>query len=158
MARPSLEIADIFRNQGGAWRAANAGHVSRDQVGVMRAVERCWTAALGGQVARCEDCAHEHIAYNSCRNRHCPKYQASAARDWLAAREAELLPVGYFHVVFRRHRRTHGAARGNDTGYLPSDHELTNPQARRLREWLRGRWVDEWLLRGDASRSNLPLG
>ena len=66
----------------------------------MNAIERCRTAALGGHVARCEDCAHEHIAYNSCRNRHCPKCQAGAARDWLAAREAELLPVGYFHVVF----------------------------------------------------------
>ncbi len=66
----------------------------------MSAIERCRTAALGGHVARCEDCAHEHIAYNSCRNRHCPKCQAGAARDWLAAREAELLPVGYFHVVF----------------------------------------------------------
>ena len=78
----------------------NAGHVSLEQLKVMSAVERCRSAALGGHVARCEDCAHEHIAYNSCRNRHCPKCQAGAARDWLAAREAELLPVGYFHVVF----------------------------------------------------------
>jgi len=100
MARPSLEIADIFRDHGAAWRSANAGHVSLDQMKVMRAIERCRTAALGGHVARCEDCAHEHIAYNSCRNRHCPKCQAGAARAWLAAREAELLPVGYFHVVF----------------------------------------------------------
>jgi hypothetical protein len=96
----SLEVADIFRDHGPAWRAANAGHVSLDQLGVMSAVERCRTAALGGHVARCEDCAHEHIAYNSCRNRHCPKCQAGAARAWLAAREAELLPVGYFHLVF----------------------------------------------------------
>ena len=100
MPRPSLEVADIFRDHGDAWRAANAGHVSLDQLKVMSAVERCRTAALGGHVARCEDCAHEHIAYNSCRNRHCPKCQAGAARKWLAAREAELLPVGYFHVVF----------------------------------------------------------
>jgi len=100
MGRPSLEVADIFRDHGPAWRAANAGHVSLDQLKVMRAVARCRTAALGGHVARCEDCAHEHIAYNSCRNRHCPKCQAGAARDWLAAREAELLPVGYFHLVF----------------------------------------------------------
>ena len=100
MGRPSLEIADIFRDHGPAWRADNAGHVSLDQLKVMSAVERCRTAALGGHVARCEDCAHEHIAYNSCRNRHCPKCQAGAARDWLAAREAELLPVGYFHLVF----------------------------------------------------------
>jgi hypothetical protein len=100
MPRQSLEIADIFHDHGPAWRAANAGHVSLDQFKVMSAIERCRTAVLGGHVARCEDCAHEHIAYNSCRNRHCPKCQAGAARDWLAAREAELLPVGYFHLVF----------------------------------------------------------
>jgi hypothetical protein len=100
MPRPSLEVADIFRDHGAAWRAANAGHVSLAQLKVMSAIERCRTAALGGHVTRCEDCAHEHIAYNSCRNRHCPKCQAGAARDWLAAREAELLPVGYFHLVF----------------------------------------------------------
>ncbi len=100
MPRPSLEVADIFRDHGAAWRLANAGHVSRDQLKVMSAIERCRTAALGGHVARCEDCAHEHIAYNSCRNRHCPKCQGAAARDWLADREAELLPVGYFHLVF----------------------------------------------------------
>ena len=100
MLRPSLEVADIFRDHGAAWRTANAGHVSLDQLKVMSAVEQCRTAALGGHVARCEDCAHEHIAYNSCRNRHCPKCQAGAAKAWLAAREAELLPVGYFHVVF----------------------------------------------------------
>ncbi len=97
---PSLEVADIFRDHGAAWRAANAGHISLEQLKVMSAIERCRTAALGGHVARCEDCAHEHIAYNSCRNRHCPKCQAGAARAWLAAREAELLPVGYFHLVF----------------------------------------------------------
>jgi hypothetical protein len=95
-----LEVADIFRDHGPAWRADNAGHVSLDQLKVMSAVEHCRTAVLGGHVARCEDCAHEHIAYNSCRNRHCPKCQAGAARAWLAAREAELLPVGYFHLVF----------------------------------------------------------
>jgi len=100
LPRSSLEVADIFRDHGAAWRAANAGHVSFAQLKVMSAVERCRTAALGGHVARCEDCAHEHIAYNSCRNRHCPKCQAGAARAWLAAREAELLPVGYFHLVF----------------------------------------------------------
>jgi hypothetical protein len=100
LLRPSLEVADIFRDHGAAWRGANAGHVSLAQLKVMRAIERCRTAALGGHVARCEDCAHEHIAYNSCRNRHCPKCQAGAAREWLAAREAELLPVRYFHLVF----------------------------------------------------------
>jgi hypothetical protein len=100
MARPALEVADIFRDHGGAWRHANRGHVSLSQLKVMSAIESCRTAALGGHVARCEDCAHTTIAYNSCRNRHCPKCQAAAAREWLAAREAELLPVPYFHVVF----------------------------------------------------------
>jgi hypothetical protein len=100
MLRPSLEVADIFRDHGAAWRAANAGHIGLTQLKVMSAIERCRTAALGGHVARCEDCTHEHIAYNSCRNRHCPKCQSGAAKAWLAAREAELLPVRYFHLVF----------------------------------------------------------
>jgi len=98
--RPKLEVADIFRDHGAAWRAANAGHVSLDQLKVMSAIERCRTAALGGHVERCEKCSHTVIAYNSCRNRHCPKCQGAAAREWLAEREAELLPVPYFHVVF----------------------------------------------------------
>jgi hypothetical protein len=98
--RPALEVADIFRGHGPAWRQANAGHVSLDQLKVMAAIERCRTAALGGHVLRCENCAHTLIAYNSCRNRHCPKCQGAAAREWLAEREAELLPVPYFHVVF----------------------------------------------------------
>src|SRR5881392_1289547 len=100
MTRPVREVADIFRGHGPAWRQANAGHVSLDQLKVMSAIERCRTAALGGHVARCEDCAYTTIAYNSCRNRHCPKCQGAAAREWLAAREADLLPVPYFHVVF----------------------------------------------------------
>jgi hypothetical protein len=98
--RPALEVADIFRDHGAAWRAANAGHVSLDQLKVMTAIERCRTAALGGHVERCEKCAHTVIAYNSCRNRHCPKCQGAAAQQWLAEREAELLPLRYFHVVF----------------------------------------------------------
>jgi predicted Zn-ribbon and HTH transcriptional regulator len=100
MAGTSLEVADIFRDYGTAWRATNAGHISLTQFKVMNAIERCRTAALGGHVARCDDCAYEHIAYNSCRNRHCPKCQSGAAKAWLAAREAELLPVRYFHLVF----------------------------------------------------------
>ena len=102
MSRPALEVADIFRDHGAAWRRANAGHVSLGQMKVMSALERCRTAALGGHVARCENdkCAHTIIAYNSCRNRHCPKCQGAAAREWLAEREAELLPVPYFHVVY----------------------------------------------------------
>jgi hypothetical protein len=100
MPVPSLEVADIFRDHGAAWRAANVGRISLNQLKVMSAIERCRTAILGGHVAKCEDCAHEHIAYNSCRNRHCPKCQSTAAKTWLAAREAELLPVRYFHLVF----------------------------------------------------------
>ena len=100
MSRPALEVADIFRADGPAWRRANAGHVSLGQLKVMSAIERCRTAALGGHVARCEECDHTRIAYNSCRNRHCPKCQGAAAKQWLAEREAELLPVPYFHVVF----------------------------------------------------------
>src|SRR2546427_3336289 len=100
MNRPVLEVADIFRDHGPAWRQANAGHVSLGQLKVMSAIERCRTAALGGHVARCEDCSHTLIAYNSCRNRHCPKCQGAAAKEWLAEREAELLPVPYFHVLY----------------------------------------------------------
>jgi len=100
MSRPALEVADIFRGYGPAWRQANAGHVSLEQLKVMSAIESCRTAALGGHVARCEDCAYTTIAYNSCRNRHCPKCQGAAAKEWLAAREADLLPVPYYHMVF----------------------------------------------------------
>ncbi len=99
MPRQRLEVADIFRAHGPVWRCAQTGHLSLGQLKVMSAIERCRTAALGGHVARCEDCAHTRIAYNSCRNRHCPKCQGAAAKDWLAARQAELLPVAYYHVV-----------------------------------------------------------
>jgi Putative transposase/Transposase zinc-binding domain len=98
--RTELEVADIFHRHGAAWRRANAGHLSLGQLKVMSAIENCRSAALGGHVERCEDCGHHRIAYNSCRNRHCPKCQGAAAKDWLAAREADLLPVGYFHLVF----------------------------------------------------------
>jgi Putative transposase/Transposase zinc-binding domain len=100
VARPALEVADIFRSHGPVWRQANAGHVSLGQLKVMSAIESCRTAALGGHVARCEKCSHTQIAYNSCRNRHCPKCQGAAAKQWLAEREAELLAVPYYHVVF----------------------------------------------------------
>jgi hypothetical protein len=96
----SLEVADIFRAAGPAYRSAHAGHLSLAQLKVMTAIETCRTAAMGGHVEACEDCGHWRIAYNSCRNRHCPKCQGAAARVWLAEREADLLPVGYFHVVF----------------------------------------------------------
>jgi hypothetical protein len=98
--RPSLEVADIFRAAGDSYRAAQAGHLSLAQLKVMSAIRNCRTAALGGHLEGCEDCGHLRIAYNSCRNRHCPKCQGAAARQWLAAREADLLPVSYFHVVF----------------------------------------------------------
>ena len=98
--RASIEVADIFRAAGPAYRAAHAGHLSLAQLKVMSAIEHCRTAALGGHVEACEDCGQWRIAYNSCRNRHCPKCQGAAARTWLAEREADLLPVGYFHVVF----------------------------------------------------------
>jgi hypothetical protein len=102
MARPALEVAEIFRDHGAAWREANRGHVSLGQLKVMSAIESCRTAALGGHVARCENgaCGYTVIAYNSCRNRHCVKCQGAAAREWLTEREADLLPVPYFHVVF----------------------------------------------------------
>jgi hypothetical protein len=98
--RTSLEVADIFRAAGPAYRTVHAGHLSLQQLKVMSAIEHCRTAALGGHVEACEDCGHWRIAYNSCRNRHCPRCQGAAARTWLEAREADLLPVGYFHVVF----------------------------------------------------------
>jgi hypothetical protein len=100
MSRTNLEVADVFRRHGEAWRMANAGHVSLAQRRVMTAIEICRTAALGGHVERCQDCAQTRIAYNSCRNRHCPKCQSRSAAAWLAARKAELLPVPYFHFVF----------------------------------------------------------
>jgi hypothetical protein len=103
MARPpdrSPEVADVFRAHGAAWRKANAGHAGLAQLKVMSAIETCRTAALGGHVERCEECAHERVAYNSFRNRHCPKCQGAAARRWLEDRETELLPVPYYHVVF----------------------------------------------------------
>ena len=98
--RASIEIADIFRAEGVGYRAAQAGHLSLTQLKVMSAIETCRTAALGGHVDGCDDCGYIRVAYNSCRNRHCPRCQGAAARAWLAEREADLLPVGYFHVVF----------------------------------------------------------
>lgn len=95
-----LEVADIVRDYGPAWREANAGHISLAQLKVMSAIDRCRSAELGGHVLRCSGCEQLQIAYNSCRNRHCPKCQASAAKRWLEARQDELLPVEYYHVVF----------------------------------------------------------
>ena len=100
MGRPALEVADIFRAHGSAWRQAQQAHLSLGQLKVMSAIEQCRSAALGGHLLRCRACEQLEIAYNSCRNRHCPKCQASAARRWLEARQADLLPVEYYHVVF----------------------------------------------------------
>jgi hypothetical protein len=100
MSRQALEVADIFRAQGPAWRQAHAGHISLDQLKVMSAIETCRTATLGGHALRCSACEHQQIAYNSCRNRHCPRCQGSAAHRWLEDRQADLLPVEYYHLVF----------------------------------------------------------
>jgi hypothetical protein len=100
MAHCALEVADIFRTHGPDWRKAQRGHLSLGQLKVMSAIEQCRSAALGGHVLHCEGCGQDQIAYNSCRNRHCPKCQASAAQRWLQARQADLLPVDYYHVVF----------------------------------------------------------
>ena len=96
----ALEVADVFRRHGAAYRETHAGHLSRGQRRVMGAIETCRSAALGGHVEQCNDCGQLRIAYNSCRNRHCPKCQGLARAQWLADRQSELLPVPYFHVVF----------------------------------------------------------
>ena len=100
MGRATLEVADIFREFGSAWRSAQRGHLSLGQLKVMSAIEQCRSAALGGHVLRCEGCGTDQVSYNSCRNRHCPKCQSGAAKRWLDARQADLLPVEYYHVVF----------------------------------------------------------
>ena len=96
----ALEVADVFRQHGEAYRRAHDGRLGRVERRMMRAVELCRTAALGGHVEACDDCGLTRCAYNSCRNRHCPKCQGRARERWLAARQAELLPVAYHHVVF----------------------------------------------------------
>jgi hypothetical protein len=98
--RPALEVADIFREHGPVWREAQRDHLSLAQLKVMSAIEQCRSAALGGHVLRCGGCGADQVSYNSCRNRHCPKCQSSAAQRWLDARQADLLPVEYYHVVF----------------------------------------------------------
>jgi hypothetical protein len=100
VGHPAIEVADIFCTHGPAWRAAQRGHLSLAQLKVMSAIEQCRTAALGGHALRCEGCGVEQVSYNSCRNRHCPKCQSAAAKRWLEARQADLLPVEYYHVVF----------------------------------------------------------
>ena len=98
--RPGLEVADIFRRHGPAYRLRHGGHLGRVELRVMSAIEMCRTAALGGHLEGCRSCGMIRVAYNSCRDRHCPRCQGQAARDWIAARQRELLPVPYFHLVF----------------------------------------------------------
>ncbi|MCP4088989.1 MAG: IS91 family transposase [Gammaproteobacteria bacterium] len=100
MSRQALEVADIFRHHGHAWRQSHRGHISLGQLKVMSAIESCRRAELGGHILYCQSCDHQQIAYNSCRNRHCPKCQATAALRWREARQTELLPVDYYHLVF----------------------------------------------------------
>ena len=100
MDRPRLEVADVFRRYGAAYRQQHAGSLSRGQLRAMSAIERCRTAALGGHLEQCNQCQFQRIAYNSCRNRHCPKCQSLARGQWIEDRQAELLDTQYFHVVF----------------------------------------------------------
>jgi hypothetical protein len=98
--RPTLEVADVFHRRGAAFRDHHGAHLGRVERRVMAAIEACRTPTLGGHVEQCGDCGLVRCAYNSCRNRHCPKCQGLARAEWLEARQAELLPVPYFHVVF----------------------------------------------------------
>ncbi len=100
MVRPRLEVGDIFRDRGRTYRHDHTGHLSLGQLKVMSAIEHCRTSVLGGHQLRCNDCGSARIAYNSCRNRHCPKCQGAAAEQWLADRQRDLLPIEYFHAVF----------------------------------------------------------
>ena len=98
--RPTIEVADVLRRHGEAYLTHHAGHVGRVERRAVGAITACRTAALGGHVEACDDCGAVRVAYNSCRNRHCPKCQGPARAKWLADRQGELLPVPYFHVVF----------------------------------------------------------
>ena len=100
MERPKIELADIIRQHGDAYRAQHESSLSSTQRRVMQAIASCRTAALGGHVESCDDCGHQRISYNSCRNRHCPKCQSLARARWIEERQSELLPCPYFHVVF----------------------------------------------------------
>src|SRR5882724_12100960 len=100
MDRPKLEVGDVFRRYGEAYRAQHGASMSTRQRRVMTAIEVCRTAALGGHLERCDDCGHERNAYNSCADRHCPKCQSLARARWIEDRKADLLDVPYFHVVF----------------------------------------------------------
>src|ERR1700745_1856179 len=100
MDRPRLEVGEVFRRYGGTYRQQHARSLSPAQLRVMSAIERCRTAALGGHIEQCDQCQFQRIAYNSCRDRHCPKCQSLARAQWIQDRQAELLDTQYFHVVF----------------------------------------------------------
>lgn len=100
MERPKLELADVFRRYGDVYRAQHETSLSSTQRRVMQAIAACRTAALGGHIEACDDCGHQRIAYNSCRNRHCPKCQSLVRAQWIEDRKSELLDCPYFHVVF----------------------------------------------------------
>ena len=100
MASSTVEVADVFRRYGEAYREQHGGALSTVQRHAMSPIERCRTAALGGHLEQCDDCGHQRVSYNSCRNKNCPKCQSLARAQWLADRQAELLDVPYFHVVF----------------------------------------------------------
>ena len=112
MGRPGYEVADVFRLSGQAYRSKHK--LSKAQHKAMRAIEQCRTAALGGHLDACDECGHIRISYNSCRNRHCPKCQSLAREAWLEARRQELLPVGYFHLVFTLPAEVHDLVRYNE--------------------------------------------
>ena len=111
--RSALEVADVFRRHGAAYRETHAGHLSRGQRRVMGAIETCRSAALGGHVEQCNGCGELRIAYNSCRNRHCPKCQGLARAQWLADRQSELLPRRDQWRFFRHQSLTAATARAN---------------------------------------------
>jgi len=100
MERPALEVGDVFRRYGDAYRQQHAGSLSRAQLRVMTSIQRCRTSALGGHIEQCDQCSYQRNAYNSCRDRHCPKCQSLARAQWIEDRQAELLDTQYFHVVF----------------------------------------------------------
>lgn len=100
MSRPPLEVADVVRAAGPVFIQRCLSRFDRQQLKVLNAIQRCRTAALGGHIDECSQCGLRTISYNSCRNRHCPKCQSLSKARWLAARQSELLPVNYFHVVF----------------------------------------------------------
>src|SRR3989454_7047293 len=130
MTRPPLEVADIVRAQGNRFIENNRAWIHWTHLKVLRAIARCRTAALGGHLDECPRCGYRAISYNSCRNRHCPKCQTAARNRWLADRQAELLAVGYFHIVFTLpHELSALALQNKKVVYRSEEHtsELQSP-------------------------------